>query len=74
MFTDIVGKEVNVGDTVALATRVGNRAELRVREVIDFKTEGRMNFPFARVRNPSTGRTAWVSAQNVVLLERAKDV
>jgi hypothetical protein len=73
MFTDIVGKEVNVGDTVALATRVGNSAELRVREIIDFKTEGRMNFHLARVRNPYTGRTAWVNAQSVVLLERTKE-
>jgi len=74
MFTDIQGVEVEAGDTVAIATRVGNGAELRLREVVDFRTEGRMQWPFVKVKNPDTGRCAWVKAKNVVLLKRFRDV
>ena len=70
MFTDIQGAEVEAGDTVALATRVGNSAELKLREAVDFKTEGRMHRPFIKVKNPDTGRSAWVNAKNVVLLKK----
>ena len=70
MVTDIVGKEVSAGDTIALATRVGNSAELKVREVVGFEVQGLYKRSLVRVKNPDTGRTAWASTSNIVLLEK----
>ena len=65
---DVVGREIQVGDTVALATRVGNSAELKLREVLGFKVE-RFNREFAKVKNPETGRTSWASVSNMLVVD-----
>ncbi len=70
MVTDIVGKKVSVGDTIALATRVGNSAGLKVRQVVGFQALYLYERSLVRVRNPDTGRTAWALTSNIVLLDK----
>jgi hypothetical protein len=36
LFEDRYGKPINIGDTVAMAFRSGNHAEIRVGEVVEF--------------------------------------
>lgn len=65
---DFLGKPLKAGDTVVIATRVGNSAEMRLRTVVstDLDKYGRN---FIKVVNPVTGRMASVNARNVAKVE-----
>lgn len=65
---DFLGKELKFGDTIVIATRVGNSAEMKLRQVVstDIDKYGRN---FIKVLNPMTGRTASVDANNIAKVE-----
>ena len=66
---DILGKEIKVGDSVALASRVGNRAELKIRVVKGFKKPEYSWRMEVQVENPETGRCAWANPRNMLVIK-----
>lgn len=69
-FKDILGNKTQVGDTVALASRVGNSAEMKVRVILEIGDKLYYNSPEVKVVNPDTGRTAYPSATNMINITR----
>lgn len=65
-YSDFLGRELKEGDTIVIATRVGNSAEMKLRTVVGFTEHHYYNKSFVRVCNPETGRTAEVNLKNVL--------
>lgn len=66
---DIQGTEIKVGDTIALATRVGNSAELKIRLVKGFKKADYSWNMDVQVENPETGRCAWANPRKMLVVK-----
>lgn len=62
---DVVGNDICIGDTVALARRSGNSAEMVIRKVVDLEDKGYSKS--VKVEAPS-GRSGWTSPNNLVVL------
>lgn len=62
---DVCGNEICVGDTVAMARRDGNSAEMVIREVIELEDKGYSKS--VKVKAPS-GRSGWTSPCRLVVL------
>lgn len=69
MITDIQGTEIKVGDTVALAFRVGNSAVLKIRMVRDFRKADYSWCIEVQVENPETGRCNWANPRNMLVIK-----
>ena len=63
---DVCGNEICIGDTVALARRSGNSAEVVIRKVIDLDDKGYSKS--VKVEAPS-GRSGWTSPSSMVVVE-----
>ena len=64
-FKDKLGQTTEKGDTVALASRVGNSAEIKIRVVTDFGNDS-YGRPQVKVKNPDTGRGGWSLPNNMI--------
>lgn len=66
--TDILGRKINTGDVVALASRVGNSAAMKIRVIKEIR-----QLPYswgyeAYVENPDTGRCGWTPVKNMLVV------
>lgn len=63
-FKDMLGNKTQAGDTVALASRVGNSVEMKIRLVEE--VDPNKSVRTVKVTNLSTGRSAYPSTSNMI--------